>query len=257
MYRIAILGCENSHADIFLKYIYGDKKTQDGNYVTVSERAVDDVEVVGVYSDEKEAMQKLHDAFGVPMMESSDELVGKVDGIVVTARHGDNHFKYAKPYISSAVAEDGKIVIEGVIDTYILYISSKEDSPVYNFKAEVPFSITLDTPGTSTGDKVRSKLTANHISYNLNAAGEIELRMVLGVSAAAFGKNSVNVISDITEEEFDRGNSPSIVLYFIQKGDTLWDIAKRYHTKEEYIRELNNIDGEILTEGMQILIPKA
>ena len=128
---------------------------------------------------------------------------------------------------------------------------------VYNFKAEVPFSVTLDAPEVSEGDKVRGKITVNHISYNLNAAGEIELRIVLTVNAAAFGKNTVNVISDISEEEFDRGNSPSIVLYFIQKGDTLWDIAKRYHTKEEYIRKLNNIDGEILKEGMQILIPKA
>lgn len=163
----------------------------------------------------------------------------------------------AKPYISSSTAQDGKLTLEGVIDTYILYISSKEDSPVYNFKAEVPFSITIDAPSASTGDKVRAKITANHISYNLNAAGEVELRMVLAVSAAAFGRNTVNIISDISEEEFDRGDSPSIVLYFIQKGDTLWDIAKRYHTKEEYIRKLNNIDGENLTEGMQILIPKA
>ncbi len=103
MYRIAILGSENSHADIFLKYIYGEKKTEEGNYVTVSERAVDDVEVVGVYSDEKDAMQRQHDAFGVPMMNSYDELCGKVDGIVITARHGDNHFKYAKPYIASGI----------------------------------------------------------------------------------------------------------------------------------------------------------
>ncbi len=163
----------------------------------------------------------------------------------------------AKPYISSGTAQDGKIILEGVIDTYILYISSKEDSPVYNFKAEVPFSITLDAPGASAGDKVRAKITVNHISYNLNAAGEIELRMVLMINAAAFGKNTINVISDISEEEFDREENPSIVLYFIQKGDTLWDIAKRYHTKEEYIRKLNNIDGDILKEGMQILIPKA
>ncbi len=163
----------------------------------------------------------------------------------------------AKPYISSAEAQDGKIMLEGIIDTYILYISPKEDSPVYNFKAEVPFSIDLDAPGASTGDKVRANITVNHISYNINAAGEIELRMVLMVNAATFGKNTVNVISDITEEDFDGVESPSIVLYFIQKGDTLWDIAKRYHTKEEYIRKLNNLEGDNLTEGMQILIPKA
>ncbi len=103
MYRIAILGCENSHADIFLKYIYGERKTDNGGFVTVSDRSVDDVEVVGVYSDEKEAMQKLSDAFGIPMMESYDSLAGKVDGIIVTARHGDNHFKYAKPYINDGI----------------------------------------------------------------------------------------------------------------------------------------------------------
>ncbi|MBQ9097639.1 MAG: DUF3794 domain-containing protein [Clostridia bacterium] len=163
----------------------------------------------------------------------------------------------AKPYISTGTSQYGKIMLEGVIDAYILYISSKEDSPVYNFKTEVPFSIVLDAPGALAGDKVRGKITINHISYNLNAAGEIELRMVLMVSAASFGKNTVNVISDISEEEFDQEDSPSIVLYFIQKGDTLWDIAKRYHTKEEYIRKLNNLEGEYLTEGMQILIPKA
>ena len=81
--------------------------------------------------------------------------------------------------------------------------------------------------------------------------------MVLMINAAAFRKNTVNVISDISEEDFEEGSSPSIVLYFIQRGDTLWDIAKRYHTKEEYIRKLNNIEGDNLTEGMQILIPKA
>ncbi len=163
----------------------------------------------------------------------------------------------AKPYISLMTAGDNKIILEGVIDTYILYISSREDSPVYNFKAEVPFKIVLEAPKTSSDDKVKAKIVANHVSYNLNAAGEIELRLVLGINAASFKRDTINVISDISEEEFDEMDNSSIVLYFIQKGDTLWDIAKRYHTKVEYIQELNNLEDENLAEGMQILIPKA
>ena len=31
------------------------------------------------------------------------EFVGKVDGIMITASHGDNHYKYAKPYIESGI----------------------------------------------------------------------------------------------------------------------------------------------------------
>ena len=87
MYKIAILGCENSHANAFLKF----------------GKDIEDMEFVGVYSDDAEASQKLCDEFGVPVMKTYDELVGKVDGIMVTARHGDNHLKYAKPYIESGV----------------------------------------------------------------------------------------------------------------------------------------------------------
>lgn len=41
----------------------------------------------------------LHDKYGVYVATSYDEFVGKVDGIIITARHGDNHYQYAKPYL--------------------------------------------------------------------------------------------------------------------------------------------------------------
>ena len=87
MYKIAILGCENSHANAFLRL----------------GKDVSDIEFVGVYSEDTDAAQKLHDEFGVYVMKSADELLGKVDGIIVTARHGDNHYKYAKPYIEYGI----------------------------------------------------------------------------------------------------------------------------------------------------------
>ncbi|MBE6920135.1 MAG: Gfo/Idh/MocA family oxidoreductase [Ruminococcaceae bacterium] len=90
MYKIAILGCENSHANNFLRVIY-------------KEKLVSDVEVVGVYSYDMEAAQKLHEEYGVAVAESYDAFVGKVDGIMITARHGDNHYKYAKPYLDSGI----------------------------------------------------------------------------------------------------------------------------------------------------------
>ncbi|MBR5518890.1 MAG: Gfo/Idh/MocA family oxidoreductase, partial [Clostridia bacterium] len=90
MYKIAILGCENSHANAFLDLIIKDK-------------VYTDIEVLGVYSDDIEAANKLKDTYGVYVAESYDEFAGKVDGIVITARHGDNHYKYAKPYIASGI----------------------------------------------------------------------------------------------------------------------------------------------------------
>ena len=73
MKKVVILGCENSHANTFLGYL------AEGGYP--------DIQVTGVYSEDTAA----------------DEAVGQVDGIIVTARHGGLHYKYAAPYIASGI----------------------------------------------------------------------------------------------------------------------------------------------------------
>ncbi|MDE6373748.1 MAG: Gfo/Idh/MocA family oxidoreductase [Clostridia bacterium] len=90
MKKIVFLGCENSHANQFLDYVKGIEKYSD-------------IEVVGVYSDEIEAAKRLGEKYGLYVMRDYGELAGKVDGVVVTARHGDNHYKFAKPYLESGV----------------------------------------------------------------------------------------------------------------------------------------------------------
>lgn len=90
MKKIAILGCENSHANAFLRAIREDP-------------AYADVQVVGVYSDQAEAAQKLHEQFDVPVLAHYADALGLIDGLIITARHGDNHYKFAKPYIVSGI----------------------------------------------------------------------------------------------------------------------------------------------------------
>lgn len=87
MKRIVFLGCENSHSAMFINFIKNDSQYSD-------------IEIVGVYSCDKEAAEKLAEKYDVPVLNCYSDAVGKVDGIVVTARHGDNHLKYALPYLS-------------------------------------------------------------------------------------------------------------------------------------------------------------
>ena len=90
MFKTVILGCENSHANSFLEYIKNNP-------------AFSQLEVIGVYSDETDKAEALNKEFGVYVMKSFDEMKGKVDGVIITARHGDNHAKYAAPYIEDGV----------------------------------------------------------------------------------------------------------------------------------------------------------
>ena len=88
MFKIAIVGCENSHANGFLDVIRDEKL---------------DVQVLGVHSPFEGAAEKLAEKYGVPVMENYDSLVGQLDGLIVTARHGDNHYKFAKPYLNDNI----------------------------------------------------------------------------------------------------------------------------------------------------------
>ena len=90
MKNLVILGCENTHAFDMMNVL--EKENLRGEY-----------NVIGAYSDEERMVNGMNDRFGVPVMKSFDEAVGKADGIIITARHGDNHYKYAAPYIASGV----------------------------------------------------------------------------------------------------------------------------------------------------------
>lgn len=89
--KIAILGCENSHANGFLEYINANEEYSSG------------IEVVGVYSNEPEASRNLSEKFGVPVLNDYRDALGLIDGLIVTARHGDLHYEYAEPYIKSGI----------------------------------------------------------------------------------------------------------------------------------------------------------
>ena len=90
MKKIVFLGCENSHSTMFMSYMRRNEKYQD-------------IEILGVYSHIEQSMQNVSKNYNVPAMSSYDEAVGKVDGVVITARHGDLHYKYAKPYIQKGM----------------------------------------------------------------------------------------------------------------------------------------------------------
>ena len=51
--------------------------------------------------------------------------------------------------------------------------------------------------------------------------------------------------------------APCIVGYRVQKGDTLWKIAKKYFTSVESIRTINELRSDEINEGDMLLVVKA
>ena len=57
------------------------------------------------------------------------------------------------------------------------------------------------------------------------------------------------------EAQLSVADHAALRLYFAQPSESLWEIAKRYHTSEAAIREENDIPAEQLTDPQMLLIP--
>ena len=172
---------------------------------------------------------------------------------------GDNEISdiYAVSAIPMSVTamdfDGGKTVVKGELNINILYITKNPDMPVYNLRTEIPFEINM--PANDSYNILSPTVNIDSICYNFSDSS-VEIKIDMTAELMCFRRKSINVINSASEEEFKDAYIPSIVLYFVQKNDTLWDIAKRYHTKTNYIEDLNNLDGEP-GEGKQLLIPKS
>ncbi len=96
MFRIGLLGSENSHADAFASIFNGYDKQYIGEF--------EDMCVVATYSSYEGVDQRLAETYGIEMIaHSPEEMLGKIDVAVVTARDGRFHAEMARPFIEAGI----------------------------------------------------------------------------------------------------------------------------------------------------------
>ncbi len=162
----------------------------------------------------------------------------------------------AKPYVNDVSADGDSTVVSGVLDVYILYLTVDPQVPLYSFKQEIPFTYTEET---GSGDKVSVECATSlsNLSYNLTGEKSVEIRANIAISLKLITSHNIEVIESITASETAKQDRASIVICFVQRGDTLWDIAKRYKTTIEKIALANQLSEDANIEGGKLLIPKA
>ncbi|MGN1266953.1 MAG: SPOCS domain-containing protein [Dorea sp.] len=154
---------------------------------------------------------------------------------------------------------DAGLQIEGVLHVTFLYVKSDDKVPFDVWQGMVPFSYLLESNSTASDMSCDLTYAVEQISIGLLGNDEIEVKAVLAFNS--FLKQPV-VVNDIEEiqttavnvEELEK--RPGIVGYIVKDGDELWDLAKRYNTTSECIREVNQLAECGLKTGDRLLIFK-
>lgn len=167
-----------------------------------------------------------------------------------------------KPYINSTKIENGVLEIDGVVDTYVLYISNNETNPIYSCKFEIPFNTSINTSASNDNLKCDIKIEVEHSDYDYNEnASSINFRQILKISYKLIETKNVKLIKNVEVSEEDEEEKPeelpSVIIYFVQDKETLWDIAKKYRISPSSIKAINELeDNEELEKGKQLIITK-
>ena len=127
MFKIAILGTENSHARAFCNLIY--KGAPANGFVPYA-----DFEVIGLCGDSAEENELLREITGgkAEISDNGDKWVDEVDAVMVTARHGGKHLAYAKKYIEAGKPAfiDKPITIDPEEALELVRIAKKNNVPL-------------------------------------------------------------------------------------------------------------------------------
>ncbi len=152
-------------------------------------------------------------------------------------------------------AENNEITMFGRIHSNILYLSSDEALPLCSIRDVSEFSHTFHVAGANEHTICDAKVFTEHVGYTMNGGNGLDLRIVLGLNVRSFKLEGVKQITDIEITKPDNKKpQPCIVIYFVQPGDSLWKIAKKFQTTVAALMECNNLSSDHLDIGQQLRI---
>lgn len=156
------------------------------------------------------------------------------------------------------IVEDG-IQLEGVAELDILYITEDDLRPLSVVRGSIPFQHLIEVRGITKTDDYELQTDINSINVIMLDREEIEAKPVLNLCVLVFTECCNDVVTAIEEIPMDMARfqeMPGLVGYIVQDNDSLWDIAKTYHTTMESIRTLNHMEQDSLKRGDKLLLLK-
>ncbi len=139
--------------------------------------------------------------------------------------------------IKEVAVEDGNIEVKGVCAMNVL--GCDEDGFSTH---DVNLSFTETVPLQLKGVDAKAKISANAINASADVNnGRFNLRIAAELCGFIYKKKSFEALAEaeVTKLEAEAEDCKPIVIYYPEKGETAWDIGKRYHVDPKSILAAN------------------
>jgi len=160
------------------------------------------------------------------------------------------------PNINNKSILNGRVVYEGELKLNFIFesdINARIDTKRYT----LPFTFSINNEQINSNKIVNTRISCIDDEFVITSDGMIDCKVNLEFETEMYDNANINIIDEIEMNEEDNNSNPSMIVYIVKDGDTLWNIAKKYKTTMQEIININNLDnGDILFIGQKLFIPR-
>ena len=158
--------------------------------------------------------------------------------------------------VDSVKKEGNMLNICGKIMVSMLALDSS-GTPTF-YERPVDFEYAHNIPSTQNTVKCKPQIMVAAGKCSVVEPGKAEVSVELKILGQIFENFTLPIminakIDKDTPKKIDE--RAALTIYYAQKSETVWEIAKRYNTSQDEIIELNDLSGEKLDTNTMLLIP--
>ena len=149
--------------------------------------------------------------------------------------------------------------MEGVLEVTFLYLTDEDEEPIRSAKAVLPFRFTAEAEGITEDCIWQVSPGLEQLTAVMLGGDQVEIKAVLTADVLVLFPVREPVVEEISAAPLDQKKLqelPGIVGYVVQPGDSLWKIAKKFHTTVDNIKETNGLTGEECSTGECLILIK-
>ena len=155
-----------------------------------------------------------------------------------------------------ASEESGKLIMGGQMNIW-LFGKDSDGRPLFTEKSEA-FEIETDTEAEIGAYSADVTAGVNNVSYSITGDHTADVQIQLSVQGLVYKLSTVCAVSEITvaeEKPLKKDSDYALKLYYAEKGEKIWDIAKRYNSGVSAVIAENELEEEQLSAPCMLLIP--
>ncbi len=159
------------------------------------------------------------------------------------------------PIIEKQDNLSNRIVYTATLD--INFMLSNQDLQMEVRNAKIPFEYSIENVENAENVNSRLDIEVSNQDFIIQEGGIITSNIDLIMNHNRSQNTNINVMNEIQTNGPKQEEDYSLILYLVKKGDTLWEIAKRYGSTIDDIVKTNAIEDESkLSIGQKLFIPR-